>query len=84
MHGAAILYNALLAERCVALGLDGHGAEATEFRSRFDRWRQAVAHRRSELLSWDLADFWQLVLDQRPGTITLSLVGSSMPGFDRR
>ncbi len=67
MHGAAILYNALLAERCDALGIGEWGADAATYREWFDDWNAEITARRGELLRWDLADFWQLVAEQSPG-----------------
>lgn len=72
MHGAAILYNALLAERCVALKIGDRAGEAEMYRSWFAEWQQEMSDRRTELRRWDRADFWALVLDQNPGRISLA------------
>jgi Family of unknown function (DUF6361) len=62
MHGAALLYNLLLAERCVQVGIET-GAELVEdYAQRLAEWRRGVAGRAGGLLgSWDLDAFWAQV-----------------------
>jgi hypothetical protein len=53
MHGAAILYNLMLAE---ADKRDSVGA----FRARLTAWSEELQGRESEIRSWKVSDFWQL------------------------
>ncbi len=61
MHGAALLYNVMVAERCAQLGrtdlddaFDGH-------RERFDEWVAGLGDPSLGLERWDLVEFWRWV-----------------------
>jgi len=55
MHGAALLYNLLLAEA-------DHRAElASEYRTQFGTWAGEVVQLQDRLGDWDLARFWTIV-----------------------
>lgn len=55
MHGAALLYNLLLAE-----GKPG-GEYVEHYREELSMWWDRLNARRDELLRWDRASFWNLV-----------------------
>jgi hypothetical protein len=56
MHGAALVYNLLLAEQKKG------GAFVPEYRDRLAMWWDRLQARRPELLAWDRPAFWRLVL----------------------
>ena len=62
MHGAALLYNVLLAMRAEDLGLKQHEGKRDAFADDLDEWRREVEA--SDLGSWDLNQLWALVTDQ--------------------
>ena len=62
MHGAALLYNVLLAERAVALGLSEYAGRHDDFATRFDEWRREIEA--SDVADWDLDRLWALVAEQ--------------------
>ena len=67
IHGAALLYNLLLAERADALELPANEGSRDRFATRLDDWCQEVEG--SDILSWDLDGLWTLVARQgRPVT----------------
>lgn len=55
MHGAAILYSFLLAQK---QGMDDLSEELS---FDFEEWFQTARQRHSELILWDLRDFWRCV-----------------------
>jgi len=55
MHGAALLYNLLLAE-----GKAG-GEYVEHYRDELDQWRTILSARQAELHRWDRTAFWDLV-----------------------
>ena len=59
MHGAALLYNILLAERAEKLGLSKFDGRRDEFAAQLDEWRREVAT--SDVGGWDLNGLWALV-----------------------
>ena len=61
-HGAALLYNVLLAERAEELGLSQHKGRRDYFADWLDRWRGEVEA--SDLGSWNLEGLWALVMEQ--------------------
>ena len=63
MHGAALLYNVLLAERAEQLGLTRHETLRDRFAARLDRWRAEIES--SDILTWDLDGLWALLPDTR-------------------
>ena len=62
MHGAALLYNVLLAERAKELGLNQHDGKRDAFADDLDRWRSEAEA--SDLRGWDLDQLWALVAEQ--------------------
>ncbi|MXY79959.1 MAG: hypothetical protein F4Y94_09815 [Chloroflexi bacterium] len=62
MHGAALLYNVILAERAAVLGLTDHAGQHNVFTSRLDEWRGEIEA--SDVASWDLDSLWALVAEQ--------------------
>ena len=64
IHGAALLYNLLLAERADALGLPGNEGRRDQFARRLDDWHQEVEG--SDIIAWDLDQLWTLV-DRQAG-----------------
>ena len=59
MHGAALLYNVLLAERAECLGLSRHDGRREEFAAHLDEWRAELDD--SDVGGWDLNGLWALV-----------------------
>ena len=62
MHGAALLYNVLLAERAEELGLAGYEGHRDDFTARLDDWNSEVEA--SDIGGWNLDQLWALVADQ--------------------
>ena len=62
MHGAALLYNVLLAERAEELGMTRHDGQRDYFADLLDRWSGEV--QASDLGSWNLEGLWALVMEQ--------------------
>ena len=62
MHGAALLYNVLLAERAEELGLNGQGDLRDDFAGRLDDWRRDIEA--SDVGAWNLDRLWALVVKQ--------------------
>lgn len=56
MHGAALLYNLLLAELRVSDELVAH------YRGRLEEWAARLEQMRSDVAAWDLLAFWSLVM----------------------
>jgi hypothetical protein len=72
MHGAALLYNRLLAERCVELGIE-IGVELVEtYTKRLGEWHQVEERTGGLLGSWDLDAFWAQVRSVNPRVPPLS------------
>ena len=59
MHGAALLYNVLLAERTKDLGMTRYDGRRDYFADWLEQWHNEVAA--SDLGSWSLEDLWDLV-----------------------
>ena len=59
MHGAALLYNILLAERAEKLGLSQYEGQREHFAGELERWQNEIG--RSDLNGWDLDRLWALV-----------------------
>lgn len=69
MHGAALLYNLLLAERAEELGLAGHEARREGYTAGLDEWQKDFEAINAE--TWDLNRLWALVAVQgRPAALT--------------
>ena len=62
MHGAALLYNVLLAERAEQLGLTEHETRRNRYAARLDQWRAEIES--SDILTWDLDRLWALLTEQ--------------------
>lgn len=72
MNGAAILYNSLLAERCVEMGIGDWQAQALEYRDRFEEWKSTIDQQSSLVGAWDLPEFWSIVEREYSGRIPLA------------
>ena len=69
MHGAALLYNVLLAERAEELDLSAYEGHRDHFTSRLDEWRREVEV--SDVGGWNLDQLWRLVAEQgRPVAVS--------------
>ncbi len=62
MHGAALLYNVLLAERAQKLGLSKFDGHRNRFATRLDEWHRELED--SDVGGWDLNGLWTLVAEQ--------------------
>lgn len=62
MHGAALLYNALLAERAERLGLSQYEGLLDHYAGLLEGWRDEVEE--NGLGDWNLAQLWALVARQ--------------------
>lgn len=62
MHGAALLYNVLLAERAEQLGLAQHEGRRDHFAELLDRWRDEISEH--GMREWNLDQLWALVARQ--------------------
>ena len=68
MHGAALLYNVLLAERAEELGLTEHDDRRDFFADQLDEWSREIDV--SDVAGWDLNRLWTLVEKQgRPAAL---------------
>lgn len=68
MHGAALLYNLLLAERAEELGLAGHDGRRDRYTTRLDEWQEDFQAINPG--AWDLNGLWGLVAVQgRPAAL---------------
>ena len=68
MHGAALLYNLLLAERAEEMGLSTHEGRRDQYRSLLDEWQEDF--RAIDAGAWDLNGLWALVAAQgRPAAL---------------
>jgi hypothetical protein len=65
MHGAALLYNLLLAERALEQDLGAGGELAGRYREQLVEWAESeeIAARLAE---WDVGDFWDLAISANP------------------
>ena len=69
MHGAALLYNLLLAERAEELGLAEHDGSRDRYTTRLDEWQKDFKGINAG--TWDLNGLWALVAVQgRPAALT--------------
>jgi hypothetical protein len=59
MHGAAYLYNLLVAERA------GQDNLVQEYEVDMNSWSDEIARAEAELMEWDRTDFWRLI-DESP------------------
>lgn len=66
MHGAALLYNLLLAEKYEAAGFDTMSAPVDRYRERLSDWQFDRSRLFERLHEWDRESFWELVLTRNP------------------
>lgn len=66
LHGAALLYNLLLAEVYEAAGLDGIEAPLGHYRAELDEWQERIEADRRDLEEWDRAAMRARVLGRNP------------------
>jgi hypothetical protein len=66
MHGAALLYNLLLAERCREIGLDELAKKRESLRVELSTWAIEMDALGPRLGNWALEDFWGLVRSINP------------------
>jgi hypothetical protein len=67
MHGAALLYNLLLAERCHQRNIEASGDLIQDYTDQLHKWRRDLDRGAGGLLgSWDLDEFWRLVRSINP------------------
>jgi hypothetical protein len=88
MHGAALLYNLLLAES------SANGELIAGYRSGLDDWASRVQQRMEELQAWDRTSFWKLVSAPGASGISVSVLTRAFidrwldyvltPGFPKR
>jgi len=67
MHGAALLYNLLLARRSGELGDERAEALATDYEQAIEGWAEEVGLRQKALVGWDRSSMWGLATGQNPG-----------------
>lgn len=65
MHGAALLYNLLVAEQYESAGLTRHEGKAESYRQALVEWADDV-HRHPKLAGWDRDAMWEHVIAQNP------------------
>ncbi|WP_431728920.1 DUF6361 family protein [Verrucosispora sp. TAA-831] len=65
MHGAALLYNLLVAERYEQAGLSEHEEPADRYRDRLSEWTDRVSAEQS-LKGWDRSGMWTLLVKKNP------------------
>jgi hypothetical protein len=66
MHGAALLYNLLIAERAQAEDVDPAGESVAHYRDALGEWADRVNGMAGELARWQHPDFWALVRGTNP------------------
>ncbi|MDQ6613357.1 MAG: DUF6361 family protein [Actinomycetota bacterium] len=66
MHGAALLYNLLLARRCGEIGIPEAEKDVDGFTADLDDWAADIDRRTGELRGWDRDEFWQMIAVQNP------------------
>jgi hypothetical protein len=66
MHGAALLYNLLVAERYEAAGLTQVESPVETYRARLADWVPEITARAQELEGWDRGDMWRRVSAYNP------------------
>lgn len=70
IHGAALLYNLLVAERCLELGITQTGEKTKEYEEKLDDWTKGLQDLGQPTSSWSLDEFWHLVTLVNPGIPT--------------
>ena len=66
INGATLIYNLLVAEKYDAVSAEDESVAAT-YRDSLSDWADEVERNRTQLTSWDIDAFWQVVLDGRGG-----------------
>jgi Family of unknown function (DUF6361) len=66
VHGAAFLYNLLIAERYVAAGHTRVENPVERYRDRLQEWAKECQCQDGTLSGWDRRDFWQQVMSRSP------------------
>lgn len=70
MHGAAWLYNLMLAEEVERGKKDKTDQEeekwSTEYREQMEEWHTRIDEARPRLEKWDIKRFWEIVAEQNP------------------
>ncbi len=66
LHGAALLYNLLVAERSADLGLNPVEERVADYKSRLDDWADRLDHLGQRLTTWHVDEFWSLVSSVNP------------------
>lgn len=66
IHGAALLYNLLVAERYQEAGHTRIEEPAANYRERLSNWAEECAAASHQLAGWDREGMWQLVRDANP------------------
>ncbi len=62
MHGAALLYNLLLAERAEEMGLSRHAGLRDQYKSQLEKWQEDFQGINAG--AWDLNGLWALIAAQ--------------------
>ncbi|OON32053.1 MULTISPECIES: DUF6361 family protein [unclassified Micromonospora] len=65
MHGAALLYNLLVAERYEQAGLSEHEEPAARYRDSLSEWSGRVSAEQS-LKGWDRSGMWTRLIEKNP------------------
>lgn len=65
MHGAALLYNLMLAERCVDQQLTKDGRLVTRYRQALNQWSEEVRAHDLARTHWDLNELWAVTSSER-------------------
>lgn len=66
-HGAALVYNLLLAEAYASRGFDAVSGKVEHYVSELAEWELRRAAALDRLARWDQSDFWASILLQNPG-----------------
>jgi hypothetical protein len=66
MHGAALLYNLMLAERLRDARRSDPKGLVERYRERFERWSHDVLAWKESSRGWDRAEFWRLTRELAP------------------
>ena len=69
MHGAALLYNLMLAQLASKNNPNGEGIE--KYQNAINDWKEIINRRRLEFLSWDLKIFWSIVDEYKEANVTI-------------
>ena len=67
LHGAALLYNLIVAERCAELGLTHTGVKVADYKTRLEVWATGLGGLGELLTTWPIGKFWGLVMSVNPG-----------------